>query len=1140
MSTSNYPSSGFKIGNSLKLLNKNPEALQALTYFVANSLDIDFRINGFTETIDQFGGGSSLSVGDRYIIGTNEGGSPIIPTHVQNNYIDDWNDLEINDVIVWNQTSSGFAWELLYDASNAGFAATGGAFAYVVSENNFYGWHGTVEGWKTIGGGDTGADGDTGERGYYGSKYNLVGSVGDVNAAGEFFIANSGNLIDRIIRIHKQGEIAGDLFDVFYPNGTDALVARNPYVNLNIFNRTKQRLLSIRTRLSNANIQDTDELSIGLNPAVTEILASDSGTGTWSAENAWSSGDEIYVIATRDGVDGEEGAVGATGQGITYAGLSAGELALRYVNADGSLGNTFGTGIFGITGNDGDAGEVGFLMTAGSDIVGGDGIDAGGVWGEASSDILPLSYTFNAVDDAGRILYFKDYFNAGETLDYIVISEVAGEVTDSPVYSTLNITDEEWESSTGTFNRPGELFFYRKEQNKLVLQSFVSYEKVAPLRGRNQLTLVNVHGRGVNNDAPLGITNESEIYVLPVPKGVRGTGLTFDSVRDGVLWLSYIDENGNTFGAFSTGIEGITGNQGGVNPFNIPYIIDVTVDGSTAGEIIPNIVPGNKLASYVVVSGTADNGDAVYDYVSYPTSYSIPRGFFTVFADNDISNFGIFRWEGITTDSVQNVVTYSDVYHVAGNLETIYGTPPTGLPEGSKIYFALNPDGQPGGVTGVGWTYGNEYFCKDILNRPTIRTDGNPLEIGDKWFCTDIGIEFTFLGVNGYAGPDAAYAPVTNNDVVWVQTNNARQGARGPIGPQGDTGPDGLRGPSGINYVTRWTNSDTTLNYGDAVYISYADAIANAGGANIANVTNNWTASYLPSGAQDGVFIYKSDTPRTMSVAGVPGRQSFDWFNPNSYWAPISMGVAGEEGQPGEGYTGASIHEIGVTGEGDERFLQYKLISWPGGGAPSITNWIVLDNEDQNIKGATGSVDLGPVASSRGLYKDSVTGVLTSAEGLAFDGDLAILKRYREYPALCKTQTTGDLNSEILKLDASIAPVQFINSSVVGGNINKTITRVEIENLHDTGDYPSSFTLFIPGNINFQWNVPSTGYIDQAINPGTAYNFVFVSNQSFPDVSDIILATGSTEWSGLTFRLWRDGGNRYLFVNHLNFTQPSG
>ena len=49
----------------------------------------------------------------------------------------------------------------------------------------------------------------------------------------------------------------------------------------------------------------------------------------------------------------------------------------------------------------------------------------------------------------------------------------------------------------------------------------------------------------------------------------------------------------------------------------------------------------------------------------------------------------------------------------------------SGFTTGNRILFALNVDGPKGfsGNTGIGFTYGNEYFISKSTERPTERTN---------------------------------------------------------------------------------------------------------------------------------------------------------------------------------------------------------------------------------------------------------------------------------------------------------------------------------------------------------------------------------------------------------------------------------
>ena len=71
------------------------------------------------------------------------------------------------------------------------------------------------------------------------------------------------------------------------------------------------------------------------------------------------------------------------------------------------------------------------------------------------------------------------------------------------------------------------------------------------LRGISDNLTDNAPGTAVE-PTRLGITTGSEIFVLPVPRGLKGVGITFGAIVDNQLFLDFIDENGNTFGRFAT------------------------------------------------------------------------------------------------------------------------------------------------------------------------------------------------------------------------------------------------------------------------------------------------------------------------------------------------------------------------------------------------------------------------------------------------------------------------------------------------------------------------------------------------------------------------------------------------------------
>lgn len=915
-----FPLSALRFNSLIKKANRNPKSDSTAAHFIVDGIDTDFRVQGIidsTSTIADI----ERTRGYKYIIAdelTN------LDVSVKDLIEDNWrlgegsvnigDDLGINDIIVWNDSYDLDAgtpgleggWELVFDANNSAFGASGGAFIYSIAQGQFYGF--TGGGWGNISSGTSGDKGETGDAFVYGRNYihNTVATA--VNETGEIFVANSISSGIRRVKVHKFandatgfGGATGDLTSIFFPFGIDAQYdTMNPPVSLFLYNETKEQSFGIRVK-AKADAYNDSEGTINFQTSNThfssyEILNSEPSSIDWA------NSDVISLLALADGVMGATGAVGATGTGITLAATSPedNELIIQFIGSDGTLGATAATGIVsGTDGVTGEAGEVGFEMT----FTGGSATD----WSDqtyATGTALTAGHASGGVtlDDA-HILYVSNFFTendyvenvgfTGTTQDYILVSYVGRDVTGNPLtYLAFGLNNSEYAEKV-KYNKPGEVYFYEKEDYQLKLRSFVSYESV--LAGEDRVVLKNVldDNEGASS---IGFSNQDIGYVLPVPRGIRGQGITFGGVVDNELYLDYIDSQGNTFGRFATGIKGITGNQGTLNPFNIPFAI--TADSvNENGTISISARDGSNDATQIRVDGLDRNGVAVDEYIQYGIGANVNRGYLTVFDETDVSKFGIFRFTSVAADGVDTVFSGS---HVAGPLSAIYDVENingvTGLTLGANALFALNLDGIQGqsGVTGVGFTYGNEYFIS--TEKPVQRTNGDDLEIGDKWFNSAIGIEFTFLGATGMTG---AVVTSPTADIRWVQTNNARQGRQGPQGIPG-VGTQGVAGATGVNWRGNWSVVSGTYYPRDIVFIARSTAV----GYNSSAATNwdNYFNSY--GGVTAGIFI--NTVQHTASNSTVPGAQ--DLFL--GFWRPFvfsSPGFTGNEGPIG-------IHGTDVTG----------------------------------------------------------------------------------------------------------------------------------------------------------------------------------------------------------------------------------
>jgi len=1128
MATNQYPAGGFRLPVSIKMLNRDPEAASPTGYYVVDSLSIDFKVQAI---ITDSGYSPELINGYKYIIGDDGTGSPAIPAVIQNGYFSDEEryDLEIGDVVLYNNARpSGEEWELWYDTSNVNIQGpSGGGFVYVVEEANFYGWNG--EEWTTIGFGNTGDTGAAGEESVFGRKYDFSTTTSATLNQGFVKIENTApdTTDGRTIHIHRYpagltgyAGLTADLYDVFFPNGTDSSYnGTNPKVTLSLYNATRKSTYAFRASLNSTAIDAVNNrLIFGSDAALSdklesfELLSSDSGVGAWNP--AWQTGDEIYVLAFRDGIEGNDGERGATGQGITFFGNVGGELYLQYLDENGDpIGDEFPTGIVdGQDGATGEAGQVGFLMgTTGVSA------SAGGWWGNAVN-INPNNFDTSN----GQILYVYNYDSAG---DYIVLdyqnAESTGSIQDFN-FNSFGLSLAEVISGTDYLNRPGQMFFYQKVDKTLQLKSFVSYNKIKANNSLNTIILQGVNS-SYSSSAPnrLGITTGSEIYVLPVPRGVQGVGITFAYVENNILYLDYVDSDGNTFGTFAT-VSGITGNEGQMNPFNLPYIMVEDYNAAFAEQNIQ--VKGRNGTDPVSlrVSGTAENGDDVYGYISQAINTVNKSGFFSVFDDGDSTNFGVFRFTTLSADPEDaNAILFgSPTYpltRVAGNITDIFNNTDdtVGFTTGERILFALNLDGPKGSIgnTGIGFTYGNEYFHGSA--RPLDRTNGDPLEIGDKWFCTPVGLEFTFLGRQS----DGIVGTGGEDNIQWVQTNNARQGKQGPKGEKGDPGNNGSVGATGINPRGVWSTFTSTIYvFRDTVFADYQTLTETFAGNN--EVLNNLATNWGALGASNGYFVWtNSSSSSDVSInARIPGYQSFVTGN----WTPVVANEGGPSGGIGDrGTTGDRVYAMQIASDGEARYLEYEFARYNRDG--SLTPQGFFNRIDTDIRGPQGpQATVGGDAT--GVLFKTGTSTITAKTYIDLDSsDIPVLYRYYENVDTVGSQTT----SGTLTIDVERAPVQTWKPSV-----SQTISRMNIVNLADLGDGVTVF--IIPGDRNITWNVSSTNY-RQGTDSGASSYTTYVSSQGYPTPGKIEIPQSNSGIGAMTIKLI---DTDTIAINYLSFVAP--
>lgn len=1116
-----YPEASTKFASLLKKQNRNPLSETTASHFLIDSIDINYRVQGIldstTTEITKVGG-------YKYILGDDLAN---LQTAVRNDISNFWRtgelgdigqELGINDIIVWNDaydadgdgTSEG-AWELVFSASNSAFGVSGGAFVYSIADGEFYGF--TGGGWGQIGAASEGPRGNTGESIVFGRGYTGRDTVGEVDSNGEVFVDSALSAGVRRVLINRYsndttgyGGASGDLVSVFYPFGYNATYNdRNPVVNLFLYNETTQNSFGVRIRAKhgalNANncldFQDTSDFSLY------EIILSEPGTGTW--DPAWGAVNEkIVVLAIADGALGETGAEGPAGQGIRIADESPidNELYIQYIGSDGEdFGDPVATGIVsGTDGTPGDPGEVGYEMT----FTGGSETD----WSDqiySTGTALTAGFSNGGVTlNSGEIHYVSNFYVeeefvdgiglTGTTQDYILVSHVASDASGNPVtYLSFGLNNAEYQSGV-KYNRPGEVYFYEKEDYQLKLRSFVKYENV--IGGENRVVLKNVDDDrdGVSS---IGFSNGDVGFVLPVPRGIRGTGITFGTVINNELYLDYIDSQGATFGRFASGIKGLTGNQGTLNPFNIPYAI--TADGgiNENGTISVLLRDVNYNAVSVRVDGLDRNGVDVSEYVQFGLGANVNKGYFTIFDETDVSRFGIFRYTALADDSGDTTFTGT---HVAGPLSAIYdfngteGT--TGLALGSNVLFALNLDGIQGqsGITGVGFTYGNEYFVSN--EKPTIRTNGDPLEIGDKWFNSAMGLEFTFLGATGVEG--ALVTSPTGDGIRWVQTNNARQGRRGPQGVPG-TGSQGIAGATGINYRGTWSPANVVYNPRDIVFINKASALFYA--SNPENVNNNWNSYFgVYGGVAAGVFI--NLTQHTSSSATVPGSQN---LNSGTYWRPLVFSSPGLTGSPGP----IGIHGTDVTGpsinDSGDLILKIRTYDETGSYTESQAN-------AGYVRGPLGPT--GPVGGSPGQYLYNLNNTESAGNSrLVLNNGEIVLSQFRQ-PISIASYVSGAIDINTTNSNAHIFDFGAGSTDVNSISFSGNSTDGSSNTIYFIGAAGATFNNTTSSGLAFRYN-------------GALMDSVYISKQSAVSPTRLT-APGSGQAAVMAFVI----KDSVLFVNY--------
>lgn len=1058
MAQNQYPSGAFRTPGYIRYANPNPNATDRVNLFITDGIRIDNMVEAILLTSED----SVVSnPGYKYIIGNSDSVPDAIANNLEAELANEG--LNNNDIVIYNDINGG-QWELLFSATNPAFGASGGAFVYVVEDQNFYGYDG--DSWGPIAAGESGPKGDTGESVVYGVRYTGINPSSDPSA-GQVAVSSSplGGDGARTFKIHNTSFALGanfNLENILFPNGTGSPTSK---VSIFLYNKTNDRTFGFRFKpvesAYSANVYTIDSTN---DYDYFDVLIDEStvfsGNSTWTGNNTWDSGDEIYVYAIADGVDGEQGTPGDQGQGITLAAdpPDNDQLYVQYLDSNGDpFGDAIPTGIVsGDAGVTGDPGEVGLYMYF-----------TGGATDWEDSATSYTEATLVAATPAGTIRWGNNVdLTDLDDQDAISLSYITNDQSPTLTFSSLNLTTEEFVTGNW-YNRPGTLYFYTYEDDyDIRLRSFIRYEKI---KGKFQSGngAVILAGLGVSfsgsSDGSLGIAPGEYGFVLPSPSGVQGTGITFGEIIDNTLYLDYIDADGNTFGRFAS-IQGISGAEGQMNPFNIRY--GTTGDGGSFNSGYINVgsrAGGDPLNLYV--SGTAENGSTVLDYLRQSDDIGIKTGYLTVFSRTDSSNFGIFRFRNMITSGdgvIFDISSTPTSGHVAGNLTQIIGTAPTGLTVGDNTaLFALSLDGKRG-FTGTitGYTFGIEYFIGP--DRPQSRTNSDPLEIGDKWYCTTVGLEFTFLGASGDEESVVGAGVSSGADTIWVQTNNARQGRRGPRGEAG-VGTQGVTGATGFNYRGLW-NPSAAYKERDVVF-STISALRqyNAGSA------TNWINYFTTLGLGDvtsASFIALRDNP-----TGHPGVTPLG----ETDWGVLLSGYSGVKGETGAtGSRGTGIIETSYNQEDDE--LTFTHQTYIGENASTTFPTTV-----SGIRGPIGPT--GPIGGSNNqyLYRQNAT---TSAgnSNLIIDGGIPTLVRYKE-----KLNSGGSWDSVANTLT-------FDHSS---GSSIKILT----------DNFGSSDTIEI---IDFE-NYPSDGGAQTIIIVGPSSDIIMNVGNAQDEISQVTFKIGSSD-----------------------------
>jgi len=482
-----------------------------------------------------------------------------------------------------------------------------------------------------------------------------------------------------------------------------------------------------------------------------------------------------------------------------------------------------------------------------------------------------------------------------------------------------------------------------------------------------------------------------------------------------------------------------------MNPFNIRY--GTTADGTSYEEGYIRVGTRNGTTpESLYVSATAENGINVLSYIAQADEIQVDSGYITVFDRTNSANFGIFRFDDVEKDASNNGVIFhfigSESGHIAGPLTQIIGTPDTGLPTGDNTsLLAISIDGKRGfSGTITGYTFGIEYFIG--ADPPHKRSNNDPLEIGDKWYCTTVGLEFTFLGASGDTDSVVAYGVSyggASDPIAWVQTNNARQGRRGPQGIAG-IGTVGATGATGLNFRGVWAGGSSLYKERDVVFYTYS-LLRQTGSSGI-----NWESGFnnlgLP-GTTSAAFVATRDI--ASNTQNAPGNLPFSQGSGDGGWRPLFTGYSGVQGiQGATGTRGTGITATSYDQSQDKLTFHHQNYD---GQTPSTG----FDTFVTGIRGPIGPT--GPIGGNNNQFMYRVDNAnVSSTTNLKIVDNHPTLTSYVETLTESGTFTENGDGANTMSLSVNFNTSSSIYVNLESVSIDKTIiSKLFFFNIPDSG-----------------------------------------------------------------------------------------